>query len=62
MKNLSHDCDYGFNFDISSVFSVYMDLQEIYGRYRRILENGFADPQEGLAEMNGNWMLILLMK
>ena len=47
-----HDCDYGFNFDISSVFSVYMDLQEIYGRYRRILENGFADPQEGLAEMN----------
>lgn len=47
-----HDCDYGFNFDLSPVFSSYMDLQEIYGKYQRVLENGFIDPKEGLEEMN----------
>lgn len=47
-----HDCDYGFNFDLSPIFSIYKDLQEIYQKYSRILENGFIDPEEGLAEMN----------
>lgn len=47
-----HDCDYGFNFDVSAISSTYLKLQKIYEKYKSILENGLVDPDVGLAEMN----------
>lgn len=45
-------CDYGFNFDISSVSTEYLELKHIYEKYRPILENGLVEPEEGLEQMN----------
>lgn len=47
-----HGCDFGFNFDPTSVSTEYLELERIYEEYRLILENGLVDPKEGLAEMN----------
>ncbi len=47
-----HDCEYGFNFDITPVYTEYMELENIYMRYRIILENAMVDPEEGLDQLN----------
>ncbi|MFA9465173.1 MAG: ABC transporter substrate-binding protein [Velocimicrobium sp.] len=47
-----YGCDFGFNFDTSTVATEYITLQEIYNRYSYILGNGLVDPEEGLEKMN----------
>lgn len=47
-----HGCDFGFNFDPSSVSTEYLELERIYKKYQPILENGLVDPTEGLEQMN----------
>ncbi|MDK2807921.1 MAG: putative aldouronate transport system substrate-binding protein [Clostridiales bacterium] len=47
-----HGCDFGFNFDSSTVSTEYTSLKEIYNQYVYILGNGLVDPREGLKKMN----------
>lgn len=51
-KNAIQGKDFGFNFDIEPVSTKYILLEDIYRRYKSILENGLVDPKEGLEEMN----------
>lgn len=50
-KNALQSCEIGFNFDISEVTSQYVAVNSIYSKYRRILENGLVDPEQGLEAM-----------
>lgn len=51
-KSSIQACDVGFNFDITPVATEYFTLEQIYFKYRDILENGLVDPDEGLAMLN----------
>lgn len=51
-ENAIHCCDLGFNFDVSKVSTEYAVLNEIYSRYKQVLENGLVNPREGLKAMN----------
>ena len=50
-ENAIHCCDLGFNFDVSKVSTEYAVLNEIYNRYKQVLENGLVNPREGLKAM-----------
>lgn len=43
--------DVGFVFDPTSVMREYLDICEIYARYRPILESGIVDPDDGQERM-----------
>lgn len=43
--------DVGFVFDPTSVMREYLDVCEIYARYRPILESGIVDPDDALGRM-----------
>lgn len=43
--------DVGFVFDPTTVMREYMEVCEVYERYRPILEDGIVDPDEGLVRM-----------
>lgn len=43
--------DVGFVFDPAAVMREYIEVCEIYERYRPILEDGIVDPDEGLARL-----------
>lgn len=51
-ENAIYGCDFGFNFDFSSVSTEYTSLKEIYNKYVYVLGNGLVDPKEGLKKMN----------
>lgn len=50
-KSALRSCEIGFNFDVSKVSTEYITLEEIYNKYKPILEGGLVDPIEGLQEM-----------
>lgn len=50
-KSALRSCEIGFNFDVSKVSTEYITLEEIYNKYKPILEGGVVDPIEGLQEM-----------
>lgn len=41
----------GFAFNPAAVMREYLEVCQIYERYRPILENGIVDPDEGLERM-----------
>lgn len=51
-KSAARTCDYGFNFDPSSVYGECMKVQEVYRNYQTVVENGMADPEEACAALN----------
>ena len=44
-------CEIGFNFDISQVKSEFIAVNNVYFKYKRIVENGLVDPKEGVRAM-----------